>query len=65
MCFTNNSEEANGNKYLLHWSKMSFELKKEFKIRNILEEEGSVDPISFRKSLNISIYSHVRKDIFV
>ena len=44
-------------------SKMSLELNKKFRIRNLLEMEEYVDPISFQK-IKASVYTHVRKKHF-
>ena len=40
-------------------SKMSLELNKKFRIRNLLEKEEYVDPISFQK-IKVSVYTHIR-----
>ena len=43
---------------------MSLELNKKFRIRNLLEKEEYVDSITFQK-IKASVYTHVRKNIFV
>ena len=42
---------------------MSLGLNKKYRIRNLLEKEEYVDPITFQK-IKASVYIHVRKNIF-
>lgn len=55
------SAEANGDSEFLQWSKIFFELKKEFKVKNIFFKKRNINFIGLRKCLEVSFYSHARK----
>lgn len=63
-CVRLSCAEPSGNSEIQYWSKIFFEHNKEFKVRNILEREGIVDPTDLRKCLKVSFHSHSRKGRF-
>lgn len=63
-CVRLSCAESSGNSEIQYWSKIFFEHNKEFKVRNILEREGIVDPTDLRKCLKVSFHSHSRKGKF-